>query len=112
MQSNGIKRLPVVDESGRVTGVLSRADVLRVFLRKDSAVEDEIVDEVLAQALGLSRTQVAVSVSDGVVSLCGEVGAGDSPPLTERLCRNVDGVVDVRLGLTVAGEAAARPART
>jgi CBS domain-containing protein len=110
MRSNGIKRLPVVDETGRVTGVLSRADVLRVFLRKDSAIEDEIVDEVLAHVLGLSRTQVAVSVADGVVSLRGEVGGGDSLPLIERLCRNVDGVVDVRLDLTVAGKAGAGPA--
>jgi osmotically-inducible protein OsmY len=86
-----------------VIGVLSRADLLRVFLRKDSAIADEIVDEVLGQAFGLSRSQVTAAVTDGVVKLRGEIGREDSQPLIERLCRNVDGVVDVHLDLTVAG---------
>ncbi|MFI8852943.1 CBS domain-containing protein [Streptomyces sp. NPDC053499] len=103
MQEHGVKRLPVVSETGRVTGVLSRADLLRVFLRKDSAIEDEVVDEVLGRALGLSRAQVTADVTDGVVRLSGEIGSEDSLPLIERLCRNIDGVVDVQLDLSVAG---------
>ncbi|MBO8190509.1 CBS domain-containing protein [Streptomyces oryzae] len=103
MQTQGVKRLPVVNETGQVIGVLSRADLLRVFLRKDSAIEDEIVDEVLGHALGLSRGQVTAAVADGVVKLRGEIGSEDSLPLIEVLCRRVDGVVDVQLDLEVAG---------
>ncbi|WP_346660063.1 CBS domain-containing protein [Streptomyces sp. WMMB303] len=38
-------------------------------------------------------------VSEGVVRVRGRIGAHDSPELLERLCRAVDGVVDVRLDL-------------
>ncbi|MBQ1120636.1 CBS domain-containing protein [Streptomyces sp. B15] len=103
MQAHDVKRLPVVGETGRVIGVLSRADLLRVFLRKDSAIEDEVVDEVLGRELGLSRAQVTVNVADGVVRLHGKIGDEDSLSLIERLCRNVDGVVDVQLDLSMAG---------
>ncbi|MBO8187790.1 CBS domain-containing protein [Streptomyces spirodelae] len=103
MQEHGVKRLPVVSGTGRVIGVLSRADLLRVFLRKDSAIEDEVVDEVLGRTLGLSRAQVTAYVTGGVVKVHGEIGSEDSLPLIERLCRDIDGVVDVQLDLSVAG---------
>ncbi len=34
MLSNGVKRLPVVDESGRLTGMLSRLDIFRTVMRE------------------------------------------------------------------------------
>ncbi|MBE9499380.1 CBS domain-containing protein [Streptomyces sp. GKU 257-1] len=99
MHGNGVKRLPVVGETGRVLGVISRADLMAVFLRRDDAIEDEITDDVLRGALGLSATQLSVTVSEGVVRVRGRIGAHDSPELLERLCRAVDGVVDVQLDL-------------
>ncbi|MEW2220762.1 CBS domain-containing protein [Streptomyces sp. NPDC006990] len=107
MRSNGVKRLPVVGETGRVLGVISRADLMTVFLRRDDAIADEITDDVLRGALGLSATQISVTVSEGVVRVRGRIGAHDSPELLERLCRAVDGVVDVQLDLSGPGQASA-----
>ncbi|WP_431984841.1 CBS domain-containing protein [Streptomyces qinglanensis] len=107
MRGNGVKRLPVVGETGKVIGVISRADLMAVFLRKDDAIADEIADDVLRGTLGLSATQVSVTVSEGVVRVRGRIGAHDSPELLERLCRAVDGVVDVRLELGGSGRASA-----
>jgi CBS domain-containing protein len=38
MHTAGVKRLPVVDEAGRLVGVVSRADLLKVFNRSDEAI--------------------------------------------------------------------------
>src|SRR6266542_1725900 len=48
---HGIKRLPVVDDQDRLVGIVSRADLLRLFLRDDEAIHREILDEVLLRAL-------------------------------------------------------------
>ncbi len=37
-----VKRLPVVDGRGRLRGVVSRADLLKVFLRPDEEIEEEV----------------------------------------------------------------------
>jgi CBS-domain-containing membrane protein len=44
-----VKRLPVIDANGKVVGIVSRADLLKVFLRPDHETRDEIED-TLARA--------------------------------------------------------------
>jgi CBS domain-containing protein len=99
MESHHVKRLPVVDDSGRLVGVISRADLLRVFLRRDSAIREEIQGDVLTRTLGLAPYSVTVHVVDGRVTLKGTVEQANLIPVVERLCRGVDGVVDVRSDL-------------
>ena len=82
MVERHLRWLPVCDEAGRVLGVISRSDVLAVFLRDDASICDEIVDEVLAPAPG--PESVRVDVRDGVVTLSGEVATRDE---AERLAR-------------------------
>ncbi|WP_431961457.1 CBS domain-containing protein [Actinacidiphila sp. bgisy160] len=100
MEHRGVKRLPVVDETGRLVGVVSRADLLRVFLRRDSAIREEITGDLLVRTLGLAPGAVTVQVVDGKVSLEGVVDRRSLVPVVTELCRGVDGVVDVeaRLG--------------
>ncbi|GAA4684459.1 hypothetical protein GCM10023347_44460 [Streptomyces chumphonensis] len=43
MTAHGVKRPPVVDEADRLRGIVGRGDLLRVHLRRDDAVRDEIV---------------------------------------------------------------------
>ncbi|MEU5893733.1 CBS domain-containing protein [Streptomyces sp. NPDC047461] len=95
MAAQHVKRLPVVDEADRLRGIVSRADLLRIFLRRDDAVRDEIVGDVLRQTLGLAASEVAVEVREGQVTLRGSVEDESLIPVIERLCRSVDGVVSV-----------------
>lgn len=95
MQEARLKRLPVVDEAGRLIGIVSRSDLLRVFLRQDRAIREEIRHDVLDRAMGLSPDGLGVTVEDGRVTLTGTVERRSLVGVLERLCRSVDGVVDV-----------------
>ncbi len=95
-----IKRLPVVDEHGQLVGVVSRSDLLHLFLRDDEAIHREIVDEVLLRALWIEPTTVLVKVDDGVVTLVGQLERKSLVPMVIHLTRTVPGVVDVVSQLT------------
>ncbi|RFC74531.1 CBS domain-containing protein [Streptomyces sp. AcE210] len=95
MDDHKVKRLPVVDETGQLIGIISRSDLLRVFLRRDTAISEEITLDVLHRTLGVAPGAVDVTVADGVVTLRGKVGTKSLVPIAVRLCRAVDGVVTV-----------------
>jgi CBS domain-containing protein len=95
MERSHVKRLPVVDEVDRLVGLISRADLLRVFLRGDSAIREEISGDVLVRTLGISPDSVTVRVVDGRVSLAGTVERKSLIPVAVRMCQGVDGVVEV-----------------
>ncbi|WP_405890954.1 CBS domain-containing protein [Streptomyces sp. NBC_01527] len=95
MEKHKIKRLPVVDGEGRLIGVLSRSDLLQLFLRRDHAIQEEILEDVLTHTLRLSPSSLTVEVADGLVTLSGTVRRRSLVPVILRLCRSVDGVVDV-----------------
>lgn len=94
MEANRVKRLPVVDE-GRLVGIVSRSDVLRVYLRADADIERDIEREVLHGLLALEPEDVSVRVVDGVATLTGSVDWRTTAELAVRLTRAVDGVVRV-----------------
>ncbi|GHJ96864.1 hypothetical protein SNE510_63830 [Streptomyces sp. NE5-10] len=93
MDRKGVKRLPVIDEAGRLVGIVSRADLLRPFLRGDNAIQDEIEHDVLTDTLRMAPGTLRVTVDDGVVTLTGRVDERADIPVIVRLCRSVDGVV-------------------
>ncbi|MGW6455526.1 CBS domain-containing protein [Streptomyces sp. NPDC055078] len=95
MEQRRIKRLPVVDGSGRLTGVISRSDLLQLFLRRDRAIQEEILEDVLTRTLGVSPAALSVDVTDGRVTLSGTVEHRSLLPVVVRLCESVDGVVEV-----------------
>lgn len=103
MENRRLKRLPVVDEAGRLIGIVSRGDLLRVFLRNDRAIREEIRDDLVERILGLHPDSVQVAVDDGVVTLSGVLERRSLALTLDRLCRSVDGVVAVedRLGYRV-----------
>ncbi|MEV7202520.1 CBS domain-containing protein [Streptomyces griseoluteus] len=100
METQDVKRLPVVDEADRLVGIISRGDLLRIFLRRDEAIREEINRDVLRDTLGLARTDVTVDVHDGAVVLGGTVEHRGLVPVVEQLCRGVDGVVSVTGDIT------------
>lgn len=90
-----IRRLPVVDESERVVGIVTRSDLLRAFLSDDGAIEQYVNDVVLGQQFLLSPTSITADVHDGVVTLRGRLDSEQVlGPLLEAL-RGVAGVVAV-----------------
>ena len=94
MARRRVKRLPVVNRLGMLEGVVSRSDLLKVFLRSDEEIAEEIRSAVLA---GLPLPErVRFSVVDGVVTLRGPLRHPALPPLLVRAVRAVEGVVDVR----------------
>jgi CBS domain-containing protein len=103
MDARGVKRLVVVDPESRLIGIVSRADLVRVFLREDDEIRREIVDDVLVRMLWQDPELVTVDVEDGVVTLSGRLAQRSDIPVAVRLTRAVGGVVDVvnRLGYTV-----------
>jgi CBS domain-containing protein len=97
MSSHHIRRLPVVDTDGKLAGIVSRRDLLSVFLRPDADIAAE-VGEILTQVLPGGPTGIEVAVRNGVVTLTGQpelVSDKDLIPAAARLAWDVDGVVDV-----------------
>jgi CBS domain-containing protein len=99
MAHHGVEPLPVIDAHGALLGIVSRGDLVRVFLRADDEIRDEIVGEVFTDLLWIDPTEVDVTVVDGVVTLAGTVDDSILADTVERLVRRVDGVVDVRNAL-------------
>ncbi|MFC5905866.1 CBS domain-containing protein [Streptacidiphilus monticola] len=95
-----VKRLPVVDAEGVLVGVVSRGDLLKVFLRPDEAIAQEVRHEVLDRLFGRDAALLAVSVEEGVVTLSGRLADTAQVPIAARLVRAVEGVVDIRWALT------------
>ncbi|WP_406731347.1 CBS domain-containing protein [Streptomyces sp. NBC_01794] len=100
MAQHGVERLPVVDEEDRLVGIVTRRDLLQLFLRPDAHLHREVVEEVLGGALGLPLAAVAVDVHDGVVTLTGEVERRVEATVAQRMTQQVDGVIDVVPELT------------
>ena len=101
MFEHRISRLPVVDMARGLLGVISRSDILRVFLRSDLSIRREINDELLADFPLVGRGRISPDVRDGVVTLEGEVEAGALTSVLLRLVASVPGVVGVRNHLKI-----------
>ncbi|MGW1093008.1 CBS domain-containing protein, partial [Streptomyces sp. NPDC002596] len=100
MKRRGVERLPVVDEEGRLIGIVTRRDLLGLFLRPDAEIRHRVLEDVLVDTMGLRADVVAVHVVDGVVSLEGELERQSEIPVLIRLTEQLDGVVAVMSRLT------------
>jgi CBS domain-containing protein len=95
MSENRVKRLPVVDGKGRLIGVVSRADLVRLYARPDDEILADIREYVLRRTLAMDPDSLAVRVHDGVATLAGAVGRRSTVHIVEVLVQAVPGVVDV-----------------
>jgi CBS-domain-containing membrane protein len=99
MYDRRVKRLPVVDHSGALVGIVTRADLLKVFLRSDGELRFDVLDHVSGDLLRLPPGTVEVEVGDGVVRLAGRVPRRSQALAMEKLTGAVDGVVAVESAL-------------
>ncbi|XVV15306.1 CBS domain-containing protein [Actinoplanes sp. CA-131856] len=99
MDHEKVKRLPVVDDAGRLIGLVSRSDLLKAHLRPDDEILADVEAGVLQPYVDDEGTTVTATVVDGVVTLTGRVQRYTSAQIAERLARQVAGVVEVRCEL-------------
>lgn len=95
MRTRNLRRLPVLDRTGALVGMVSQVDLLKVFFRSEETVEWDVRD-VLKRRMPDAKG-VMVRVADGVVHL---QGLAPASPDTDRLVAAVDslpGVVAVEI---------------
>jgi CBS domain-containing protein len=100
MAGRKINRLPVV-VGGRLVGIITRADVVRAFVRPDAELERLVRQEVLAKtAFWLEPDAFEVAVAAGVVRLTGRVERRSLAETIVDVTHALGGVVGVESELT------------
>src|SRR5262249_10355933 len=102
-----MNRLPVVDRDRQLVGIVTRADLVRAFVRDDEAIEAEIRNDAILRALWSSPDRFRVEVEGGEVTIEGEVSDAESAQLLAHFIERVPGVLGIRSRVTWP----ARPAR-
>ena len=95
MHERGVKRLPVVNEAGRLIGIVSRIDVLSIYDRPDSQIRDEVIREVITGKFRLDPEEFEVTVASGIVTVTGQASDPALAPGLVSAIRRVEGVIDV-----------------
>jgi CBS domain-containing protein len=99
-----IKRLPVI-AAGRVIGVLSRHDLVKLLANPDEMVRAGILRTLALENVPLDH--LTVEVREGIASLSGDLSRSDLG-LAEMLARTVPGVLGVAYALSGPGRPALR----
>jgi len=96
MYSRKLKRLPVVDDDGRLIGIVTRTDVLGVYSRPDEEIRHDVIENVIVGTVLTDPARFSVTVQDGVVTVEGSSeNASVGRDMIEEV-RHVEGVVAVR----------------
>lgn len=94
MTARHVNRLPVVD-GGRLVGIVTRADLVRAYIRSDDELARTIRDDVLLRMLWLDPDRFEVQVESGVASIRGQADRRSSAEMIGRVVAMVPGIVDV-----------------
>lgn len=104
MQTKNVRRLVVVDQRGHIAGIVSRSNLLQVFLRTDEELRNEIRDTLIPALALSSSANVRVEVRSNVITLSGDVDRKSDVEVLIRMARELDGVVDVVNRLTYSSD--------
>lgn len=99
MLEQDVNRLPVVDGTGRLVGIVTRADLVRAFARSDAEIEREIRDDVLVRSYWLDQSALTMNVEGGEVVISGEVDSEAVAVALPASIERVPGVVSVDANL-------------
>lgn len=94
MTEHQVNRLPVV-EDGRLVGIITRADLVRAYLRSDAELARVIREDVLLRVLWLDPAGFDVDVTNGVARVRGHVERRSTAAIVEEAISMVPGIVTV-----------------
>jgi len=95
LESAKVKRMPVVNERGLILGIVSRRDLLKMYLRPDHDLHEDVVENVLRRMLWIDPLTVKPEVRDGVVTLTGSIDRRSTAELAVHIAKSVPGVIHV-----------------
>lgn len=98
MTRRSMNRLPVVDD-GRLVGIVTRADLVRAYVRSDEQLAASIRNDVILRILWLDPALFNVAVTDGVASISGRVERRSTAEMIEEAVRMVPGLVSVHASI-------------
>lgn len=90
----GVRSMPVVDDDGRVVGIISRGDVLRMMIRPDDAIAAQVQTSLDAYA---RRHRWTADVNDSSVTITGSFSDESERRIAMALAKIVPGVRAVTL---------------
>lgn len=100
MHTRGFKRLPVVDERGRLVGIVSRSDLLTVFLRTEREVRADVKKVLAEMETKHNGRNLTAKVANGIVELDGSFQERSRCEAAVRAVTMIDGVIGVRSRMT------------
>lgn len=104
MRDRRVKRLPVINATGHLIGIISRADVLSVFARSDVDIHREANEMAIAESFVEDSRLFGVTVHDGIVTVTGPPQSDQAGHELIEAIRHIDGVVAVRDELSYPGK--------
>lgn len=96
MHDRHVTRLPVVDQAGRLLGIVSRVDLLSVFDRPDGQIRAAVRKDIIARDFALDPDAFDVQVTSGIVTISGQVQNQAVAQHLLAAIRHAEGVVAVR----------------
>jgi CBS domain-containing protein len=100
MTERGVNRLPVVGSDGELLGIITRADLVRAFVRSDDELTETIRGEVLIREMWLDPDQFTVRVDHGTAYVEGAVQKRSTAEVIARLLAMVPGIVAAETTIT------------
>ncbi len=98
MVDSKVNRLPVL-EGSQMAGIVTRADLVRAYLRRDEEALRAVRDDVFGKTMWLEPDRYEIDIHEGTLTLGGTVDRKSTADILERLSGLVEGVdrVDNRL---------------
>ena len=96
MYNQGVKRLPVTSDDGRLIGIVTRSDILGVYNRPDAEIQHQVSQDLILGTFRSDPDRFTVTVKDGIVTV---EGTPETTPAGHDIIdavRHMEGVVAVR----------------